>query len=185
MRRKSCSCMPMVTMLKIRPPIVMQERVYNRLSFAFLRSLHGVSCRLMRCIWWCSYARLHLLLHLRHLPISTAWHAVWLWRKVVRLVRARTIRTLLTRIATSHHMISLLWVSHLSSLTWYGIHQLLSRVLALLRPLMHHHWSSATRTWISAMWLLSDVLGVDMTWIWRVHRHLRVVVLRHGHIWAT
>ena len=89
------------------------------------------------------------------------------------------IGTLLSGISTSHHVPCLLRVSHLSRLAWNCIHEWLSWMVTLLRALMHHHGCAPTRTWISAMWLLCNVLRIDMGRAWRVHLHLWGVLLRH------
>src|ERR1700730_1221129 len=92
---------------------------------------------------------------------------------------AGAIGTLLSVISTSHHVPSLLRVSHLPRLAWNCIHEWLSRMVTLLRALMHHHGCAPTRTWKSAVWLLRNVLRIDMGRAGRVHWHLWGVLLRY------
>src|SRR5271170_8510212 len=98
---------------------------------------------------------------------------------MMRLVRAGAIGTLWSGISTSHHVPCLLRVSYLSRLAWNCIHEWLSWMVTLLRALMHHHGCAPTRAWKSAVWLLRNVLRIDMSRARRVHWHLWSVLLRH------
>lgn len=79
--------------------------------------------------------------------------------------------------------VHLCWISILRTWTHARIHTIhwWLRLVALLRSLAHHHWSSSARAWISIdarhwWWRVTVLLWYKMSLIWRIHH---VWPLRH------
>lgn len=114
---------------------------------------------------------MHLL---RDLAISTAHGSVL---HSIALVWSSSI--LVSSEVSARYTHLLLWIAHWYTLVGNTEHHVGCSCVALLRPLLHHHWSHPTGTGIASV-----LLGVHMVCVRRVHLHLRVELLGDSHVRA-